>query len=138
MDEKAAKRHEVKVVVGVLVGFIGVFLPGTFEWQTPGAFSPVTLLIAAALCGALAGRILAPLHEGFLAGLAAMAGGALAAIGAFALLRWWVAGRDSVRFFEFLLVIMLGAIPGGLLGELVYKRLRRRPEPVPMAVARSR
>ncbi len=134
----AGKRHEAQVVVGVLVGFIAVFLPATFQWQEPGAFSWLKLVIVAAIGGAVAGRILCPLHERLLAGLVAMAGGALAGVGAFALLSWWIDGRASVHFFEFLLVVLVGALPGGLLGELVYKRLRRRPDVIPMAVARSR
>jgi hypothetical protein len=124
MDAAKAKGEELQKMIGLVLGSIAVLVPGTLEWQIPGKLSAVTLLIVAAVGGAVAGRILVPLHERLLAGVVAMAGGALAAIGAFALLRWWVAGRDSVHFIECMVAIFLGALPGGLLGRFLYARLR--------------
>ena len=135
-EDRAWRRRQIQQVVGLVLGTIAVLLPATFEWQIPGAVRWLTLLLVAAAGGAVAGRILVPLHERLLAGVVAMAAGALAAIGAFLLLSWWISNRSSVYFVEFLLVILIGSLPGVLLGKRLYERLRRHPEAIPFAVAR--
>jgi hypothetical protein len=129
---------ERRQLYAIILGFVAVFVPCIVEWEAPGALSTGTSYAIAALGGAVAGRLLVPGGERIRAHLVAMAGGLLAAVGAFALTTWWVEGRESVWNVELVLANALGAVPGVLLGTAGYQRVRRRDEPVPTATAREK
>jgi peptidoglycan/LPS O-acetylase OafA/YrhL len=122
------KPGELRKVVGLSIGAIAVMVPGTLEWQTPGVASTPTLLVAAMLGGAVGGRVLAPPGERIRVHLAAIAFGAIAAAGAFAVTRWWVRGRDEVMAVEIMFAMLIGALPGALVGQWVHGRQRRRSD----------
>ena len=129
---------ERRQLFAIFLGFVAVFVPCMIEWEAPGALSTGTMYAIAALGGAVAGRLLVPPGERIRAHVVAMAGGLVAAVGAFALTTWWVAGRESVWNAELALANTLGAVPGVVLGLAGYQRVRRRDEPVPPAIARER
>lgn len=129
---------ERRQLVAIILGFVAVSIPGLIQWQTSLDVAPGTLLGVAALGGGVAGRLLVPPGERIRAHLLAMAAGVIAAVGAFVLMRWWLAGRSSVWNAELALVTAIGSLPGVLIGTLGYQKLRRRDDPVPAAVARER
>ena len=128
---------QVKQVVGILIGVVCTFVPAMFQWQQPGAISATTLLGVALLGGAIGGRVLVPPGERIRAHLSAMLCGAIAAAGAFGLLLWWISGRQTVHSGEFLIVTLIGALPGTIAGSWLHDRVRIPDEQIPMAKARQ-
>jgi hypothetical protein len=128
---------QVKQVVGILIGVVCTFVPAMIQWQEPGAVSSTTLLGVALLGGAIGGRVLVPAGERMRAHLSAMLCGAIAAAGAFGLLLWWISGRQSVHSGEFLIVTLVGALPGTIAGQWLHERVRIPDEQIPTAKARQ-
>ena len=133
----AMKRGEGRKVVAISIGLIAVAVPALLAWDFPGTLSASVSYAIVILGGALAGRLLAPSGERMRAHLVAMAGGAIAGLGAFATVTWWLGMRSSVYSAELLLVSLIGAAPGVVLGQLGYARVRRPDAPLPPATARD-
>lgn len=128
---------EARQIVGIVVGMVVVFVLAIIAWIGADLVSRRTLLLSAVLGGGVAGRIVVPGGERMRAHLVAMASGAAAAVGGLALTWWWLDGRGSVLHVEIIGSTLIGALPGVVIGKLVYRRIRRRESPLPPAVARE-